>query len=177
VFLERRHRSSFGRLVERSAYIGYATPPLALALGFIFFVLRSAPWMYQTAALLVIAYIVHFLAQAVGPIRTSLFLATSRIEEASRSLGHGAFDTLRKVTFPLLRSGLVGAGALVFLSCIKELPLTFLLAPLNFQTLALKVYSYTTEAMFAEAAPHAMAIIVLSVVLVGVLFKHSVEFR
>jgi iron(III) transport system permease protein len=176
-FLERRHRSAFGRLVERSAYIGYATPPLALALGFIFFVLRSAPWIYQTAALLVIAYIVHFLAQAVGPIRTSLYLATSRMEEASRSLGHGAFDTLRKVTLPLLRPGLIGAGALVFLSCIKELPLTFLLAPLNFQTLALKVYGYTTEAMFAEAAPYAMAIIVLSVALVGVLFKHSVEFR
>ena len=73
-------------------------------------------------------------------------------------------------------SGLLGAGALVFLSCIKELPLTFLLSPLNFQTLALRVYSYTSEAMFAEAAPHAVAIVVLSAVLIGVLFKKSVEF-
>jgi len=175
-FLERRHESGLTQAIGRSVYIGYATPPLALALGYIFFVLRSAPWLYQTAGLLVVVYAVHFLAQAVGPVRTSLFLATPRVEEASRSLGQGSFETLRKVTFPLLRPGLIGAGALVFLSCIKELPLTFLLSPLNFQTLALRVYSYTSEAMFAEAAPHAVSIVVLSAILIGVLFKKSVEF-
>jgi iron(III) transport system permease protein len=176
-FLERRHRTGLTQLIGSSVYIGYATPPLALALGYVFFVLRAAPWLYQTAGLLAIAYTVHFLAQAVGPVRTSLFLATPRVEEASRSLGQGPFETLRKVTFPLLRPGLVGAGALVFLSCIKELPLTFLLAPLNFQTLAIRVYGFTSEAMFAEAAPHAVSIVVLSAVLIGLLFKNSVEFR
>ena len=175
-FLERRHETGLTQLLGRSVYVGYATPPLALALGYIFFVLRSAPWLYQTAALLVIVYAIHFLAQALGPIRTSLYLATPRVEEASRSLGQGAFETIRKVTFPLLRPGLLGAGAIVFLSCIKELPLTFLLSPLNFQTLALRVYSYTSEAMFAEAAPHAVTIVVLSALLIGVLFKKSVEF-
>jgi iron(III) transport system permease protein len=175
-FLERRHRTGLTQLIGRSVYIGYATPPLALALGYIFFVLRSAPWLYQTAGFLVIVYTVHYLAQAVGPVRTSLFLATPRVEEASRSLGQSPFETLRKVTFPLLRPGLIGAGALVFLSCIKELPLTFLLAPLNFQTLALRVYGFTSEAMFAEAAPYALAIVVLSAASTAMFFKKSLEF-
>ena len=176
-FIEHRYGSKTAHIMGRSVYLGYALPPLALALGLIFLVLRAAPWMYQTGLLLVIAYVVHFLAQAVGPVRTTLFVATPTIEEASRTLGVGAFGTLRRVTLPLLRPGLIAAAAMVFLSAIKELPLTYLLAPLDFQSLALKVYGFTTEAMFAEAAPYALAIVALSMVLVGVLFRHSSEFK
>ncbi len=175
-WLERRYRSGLSQVMGRAVYIGYATPPLALALGFIFFVLRASPWLYQTAALVVVAYTIHFLAQAVGPVRSRLYLATPRTEEASRSLGFGPFATMRRITYPILRPGLVAAAALVFLSCIKELPLTFLLAPLDFQTLALRVYGFTTEAMFEQAAPYAVSIVLLSTVLIGVLFKRNVEF-
>ena len=90
-------------------------------------------------------------------------------------LGFGALATFRRVTLPILRPGLVAGCALVFLSCIKELPLTFLLAPLNFETLALNVYGYATEAMFAEAAPYALAIILISAALATVLFRHTPE--
>lgn len=176
-FIEQRYRSKTAHIMGRSVYIGYAMPPLALALGLIFLVLRVTPWLYQTAGLLVMAYIVHFLAQAVGPVRTTLYLATPTIEEASRSLGVGAFGTLRRVTLPILRPGLIAAAAMVFLSALKELPLTYLLAPLDFQSLSLKVYGFTTEAMFAEAAPFAVTIVALSFVLVGVLFKHGAEFK
>jgi len=174
-YLSRRHPSPISQVMERSAYVGYATPALAFALGLVFLSLNAVPWMYQTAGLLVFAYAMHFLAQAVGPIRTGLYLATPRIEEASRSLGHGALSTFRRVTLPLLRPGLVAAAALVFLSCIKELPLTFLLAPLNFETLALNVYGYATEAMFAEAAPYALVIILISTALATVLFRQTRE--
>ncbi|MCH7549796.1 MAG: iron ABC transporter permease [Candidatus Krumholzibacteriota bacterium] len=174
-YLSRRHPSAISQIMERSAYVGYATPALAFALGLIFLSLSTVPWVYQTAGLLIFAYTMHFLAQAIGPIRAGLYLATPRIEEASRSLGFGALATFRRVTLPILRPGLVAGCALVFLSCIKELPLTFLLAPLNFETLALNVYGYATEAMFAEAAPYALAIILISAALATVLFRHTPE--
>jgi iron(III) transport system permease protein len=134
-------------------------------------VLRAAPWFYQTAGLLVFAYTVHFLAQAVGPVRAGLHVATPRIEEASRSLGFGPIATFRRVTLPILKPGLVAAATLVFLSCIKELPLTIILAPLDFETLALKVYGYATEAMFAQAAPYALTIVLLSALLASILYR------
>jgi iron(III) transport system permease protein len=137
--------------------------------------LRAAPWLYQTAGLLVFAYTVHFLAQAIGPVRAGLHTATPRIEEASRALGLGPIATFRRVTLPILRPGLAAAAVLVFLSCVKELPLTFILAPLNFDSLALNVYSYTTEAMFAEAAPFALAIVLLSALLTGIVFRRVGE--
>lgn len=174
-YLSRRYPSAISHALERAAYIGYATPALALALGLVVVVLRAAPWLYQTATLLVLAYTVHFLAQAVGPVRAGLHVATPRMEEASRSLGFGPVATFRRVTFPILKPGLVAAATLVFLSCMKELPLTIILAPLDFQTLALNVYSYATEAMFAQAAPFAMTIVLLSALLASILFHRLGE--
>lgn len=169
-YLSRRHASALTHVFERSAYIGYATPALALALGWVVVVLRTAPWFYQTAALLILAYTVHFLAQAVGPVRAGLHVATPRVEEAARALGLGPIATFRRVTLPILRPGLMAAAILVFLSCVKELPLTIILAPLDFETLALNMYAFTTEAMFAEAAPYALAIVLLSALLTSILF-------
>ncbi len=174
-YLSRRHASIMTRVLERSAYIGYATPALALALGWVVVVLRTAPWIYQTAALLVVAYTTHYLAQAIGPVRASLHVATPRIEEASRSLGVGPIATFRRVTLPILKPGLIAGAILVFLSCVKELPLTIILAPLDFETLALNMYAFTNEAMFAQAAPYALAIVLVSALLTSILFHRFGE--
>jgi iron(III) transport system permease protein len=79
------------------------------------------------------------------------------------------------VTLPILRPGLVAAAILVFLSCLKELPLTIILAPLDFHTLALRMYAFTNEAMFAQAAPYALAIVLLSALLTSILFHRLGE--
>jgi iron(III) transport system permease protein len=157
-----RYPSSFSRLLERVAYIGYATPPLAFALSLIFFVLWAVPSIYQTLWVLIYAYTLHFLAEAIGPVRSSLYQASPRIEEAARSLGYSSLAAFFKATFPLLIRGLTVSVAFVFLSAMKELPITFLLSPLGYQTLAVNVWSYTSEAMFAEAAPYALMILLFS---------------
>ncbi len=56
---------------------------------------------------------------------------------------------------------------------LKELPLTFLLSPIGFDTLAKNVWSYTGEAMFAEAAPYALGIVLLSGLLTGLLLREG----
>jgi len=172
-YISVRYPSALSRSVERIAYFGYATPPLALALAFVFFSLNSVPVLYQTLTLLIIAYSLHFLAEAIGPVRSALYQAPPRLEEAARSLGLPPFEAFMKSTFPLLRSGIVAGAALVFLSCMKELPITFLLAPIGYQTLALNVWSYSNEAMFAEAAPFALTILVFSSLFMGILFSRE----
>ena len=168
-YLGVRYPSAISRLLERVAYIGYATPPLAFALALIFFTLRAIPGIYQTLWVLIFAYTLHFLAEAIGPVRSGLYQAPPRLEEAARSLGYRPFKAFFKATFPLLRGGLTASTALVFLSAMKELPLTMLLAPAGYETLAINVWSYTTEAMFAEAAPYALAILLFSALFVGLL--------
>lgn len=172
-YISVRFPSPLSRGLERIAYFGYATPPLALALAFVFFSLSSFPMLYQTMTLLVVAYSLHFLAEAIGPVRSALYQASPRIEEAARSLGLAPFQAFLQSTFPLLKNGMIAGAALVFLSCMKELPITFLLSPIGFETLALNVWSFSNEAMFAEAAPFALTILVFSSVFMGILFSRE----
>lgn len=168
-----RYKGKFTDSLERVAYLGYATPPLAFALAFVFFSLYVSPFLYQTLLLLVIAYSLHFLAEGIGPVRSALYQAPPQLEEAARSLGYSPLKSFVKVTLPLLRGGIIATASLVFLSAMKELSITFLLSPIGYNTLALSVWSYTGEAMFAEAAPFALTILIFSTLFVGLLFTRE----
>ena len=172
-YLGVRHRSAWTQGIERIAYLGYATPPLAFALALIVFTLGAVPIAYQTLGLLVMAYALHFMAEAIGPIRSALYQAPPNLEEAARSLGRTPLGAFTSVTFPLMRRGLLVSIAFVFLSAMKELPITFLLAPVGFETLALNAWSYAEEAMFAEAAPYALTIMFFSACFVGLLLTRE----
>jgi len=173
-FLAVRYRSRLTWLFERSVYVGYATPPLAFALGLIFFSLRLKEWtnlpsIYPTAGLLVYAYGLHFLAESLGPVRGAILSARVRLEEASHSLGHGSVSTFCHITVPMIRTGVVVGMVFVFLSAMKELPMTALLQPFEFSTLAYNVWDATNESDFAAAAPYALTIVLFSSIFVGLL--------
>ena len=170
-YLGIRYPSRLSSFVERIAYLGYATPPLAFGLAFAFFALFLLPFLYQSLALLVIAYVLHFMAEGLGPVRSALYQTPPRLEEASYSLGASTRKTFINITLPLLRGGMMASAVFVFLSAMKELSLTFLLSPTGFGTLAVNMWSYASEAMFAEAAPFALALLVFSSLFVGFLFN------
>ena len=168
-----RYPSRISNALARIAYVVYAIPPLAFALSLIFFLLNTASFIYKTLPVLIYACTLHFLAEAIGPVRSTLYQASPNLEEAARSLGYSRIQAFFRTLFPILTRGMLTATALVFLATMKELPLTFLLSPPGYETLALNVWSYTTEAMFAEAAPYALAILIFSGLFVGVLIRHE----
>ena len=168
-----RFPSRLSAVLERLTYVGYALPGIVVALALVFFGVRYAPWLYQTTAMLVFAYTVLFLPQALGTVRASLLQINPHLEEAARSLGHNATSTMLSVTFPLVRSGLVTGAAIVFLTTMKELPATLLLAPIGFDTLATRIWSWTVEAFFAQAAPYALILVLASTVSVAILLAHE----
>lgn len=151
-----------GRTVEGACWVGHSLPGVVVALSLVFFGARVVPSLYQTHWMLTLAYVVLFLPQALGAIRASLLQISPSVEEASRLLGRGSVATARRVVLPLARPGLLAGGALVFLTCMKELPATLLLAPTGYPTLATQVWSATSEALFARAAPSALALVLLS---------------
>ncbi|MFP6616265.1 MAG: iron ABC transporter permease [Candidatus Hydrogenedentota bacterium] len=169
VYMSVRMPSRLTLLMERVAYLGYSIPALAFALGLVSFSLKLAPGMYQTLFLLVYAYLIHYLAEAIGPIRSALYQTSPGVEEAARSLGCSRFQAILRTTLPMIRNGVLISMAFVFLSCMKELHLTIILSPLGYNTLALEVWSYIEEAYFAEAAPFALTILLFSGMFVGVL--------
>lgn len=154
-----RHRGGIAAFIERSTYAGFALPGIVIGLAFVFFAARYLPWIYQTLPLLVLAYLVRFVPQAVGATRGSLLQVSPRIEEAARTLGRSPGGVLRDVVIPVIRPGLVAGGALVFLTAMKELPTTILLAPTGFDTLAVRIWSATSEGFFARAAAPALVMV------------------
>ncbi|WP_119067529.1 ABC transporter permease [Rubrobacter indicoceani] len=159
-----RFRGRMSSAVEKLAYLGYALPGIALALALVFFGANYAPWAYQTTGLLVFAYVIHFLPQALGATRAGLLQVRPSVEEAARGLGKGPLGVLASVTAPLASPGIMAGAALVFLTTMKELPATLLLSPTGFETLATRVWSATGEAFFARAAAPALLLIVISAI-------------
>ncbi|MEO6317263.1 MAG: iron ABC transporter permease [Acidimicrobiales bacterium] len=164
-----RRGGRLGRLVEGACWVGHSLPGVVVALALVFFGARVAPSIYQTHWLLTLAYVVLFLPQALGAIRSSLLQISPSLEEASRLLGRGSLATTFRVVIPLARPGLLAGGSLVFLTCMKELPATLLLAPTGYPTLATQVWSSTSEAFFARAALPALALVLLSSIPMAIL--------
>ena len=157
-----RHPGRMAGFIERLSYLGYALPGIVLALALVFFGANFAPGVYNTLALLVFAYAVHFLPQAVGATRFALLQVRPSVEEAARGLGRGPAGVVTTVTAPLASSGILAGAALVFTTTMKELPATLLLSPLGFDTLATSIWTATSEAFFARAAAPALLLIAVS---------------
>jgi iron(III) transport system permease protein len=168
-----RYPSPLARLVDRLAFIGYAVPPLAFALAMVFLALTSLPTLYQTLALLVLAYALNFLPLALGPLRATLYQIPKSVEEAARTLGYGPLKVFWHILLPLTRRGVVVAGVMVFVIAMKELPIAFLLAPTGFRSLAIVMFGRTSEGMLIQAAPYALLIVLLSSAVVWVVFRQE----
>ena len=148
--------------IERCSYIGFGLPGIVVALSLVFFGANYLPWIYQTLPLLVFAYLILFLPQTVGTVRSSLLQINPQVEEVARSLGRTPWQTLREITLPLVRSGILSGTVLVFLTAIKELPATLLLAPIGFKTLATQIWQATENISFAEAAAASLVMLLVS---------------
>ncbi len=157
-----RYRSFLTVALERSTYVGFGLPGIVVALALVFFGANLLTPLYQTIALLVLAYVILFLPQAVGAARTALLQVNPHVEEASRSLGMSHLGTTVRVTAPLIRTGVMAGAALVFLSAMKELPATLLLSPIGMKTLATVTWSAADSGFLARAATPALLLVLVS---------------
>jgi iron(III) transport system permease protein len=167
-----RHRSRLGEVANAVVVAGFALPGLAVALALVFWTVdapRPLSSAYQTLPLLVFAYVVHFGAQALRTAQVAVAGVPQSLDEAARSLGAGRRRRWLRVELPLSTPALLAGGGLVLLSTMKELPVTLLLAPSGFQTLATKVWVSTEDAFFADASAAALVLIALSAVLTWLL--------
>lgn len=166
-----RYPSRLTAAVEGALYSAYAMPGIIVALATVFFVINVTPVVYQSLLVLVMAYAVRFLPQAVGPTRSSLAQVGPRLIEAARTLGDGPAVAFRSIAMPLLLPGVAAGMALVFLTTVKELPLTLLLGPTGFDTLATQIWGAATEGFYARAAAPAAMLMLLSAATVGMILR------
>jgi iron(III) transport system permease protein len=157
-----RYPGIISTILERTTYIGYALPGIVVALALVFFGAHYANPIYQTMWLLIFAYLILFLPQAVGASRASLLQITPHVEEAAQSLGAKTLQVLGTITLPLVQSGVLAGAVIIFFTTMKELPATLILSPIGFKTLATSIWSATSEAFFARASAPALLLILIS---------------
>jgi len=126
---------------------------------------------YKTLSLLVFAYVVRFVPQAVGSIRTSTMQVDRRLTDAARTLGRSPLSAFRHVTLPLIAPGIATGAALVFLTTMKELPATLLLRPLGFDTLVTYIWRVQEAGAYGQAAVPALVLVVVSGLSMAVILK------
>lgn len=167
------HDTWVATLFERTTYVGFAVPGIVLALALVYFGAGYIPWIYQTLPLLVFAYVVRFVPQVVGSARTSILQVDPQLIEASRTLGESSLGAFRYVTLPLVRSGIVAGAALVFLTTMKELPVTLVLRPSGFDTIVTQIWRAQETALYQYAAVPALLLLGISGVSMAVLLAQE----
>ncbi len=172
-----RYPNPFTKFISRLCQVGYALPGVVIALSLVLLVNRLLPFLYATPFVVVIAYVLRHMPQAVRASESALKQLSPSLEEASRTLGRTSLQTILQVTIPLILPGLLAGGSLVFLTSLKELPATLLLRPAGFDTLAVRVWTWAGEGFYLQAAPAAFILILASALPLYFLLRREQIFR
>ncbi|MDP8918351.1 MAG: iron ABC transporter permease [Pseudomonadota bacterium] len=162
------------------AGLGYAVPGTVLALGLMTPLvgidnLIGTLWRTTTgeriglvlmgaAGGIIIAYVIRFLSIATGSLSAGLDRVSPSLEDAARTLGSSQREMVWKIQLPLMRPALASAALLIFVDCIKELPATLLLRPLNTETLSTLVYTYASRGRFEDGSLAALVIVLVGLI-------------
>ena len=163
VFALLARRSGGDRVVHAAGFtagLGYAVPGTVLAVGAMWLLVaaeRAFPWLAgltlsSSLLAVLLALTVRFFRVGHESVETAFQALRPSLLESARLLGVPARERLRRVVLPLLRPGLVAAVLLVLVETVKELPATLMLRPFGWDTLAVKIYSHTSEGLWAQAA-------------------------
>lgn len=193
IYASRYTRSRLIPVETRIASMGYALPGGILALGLLFMLGRMDAGIDQfarsafgvstgllftgSAAAVIIACTIRFIALAEGAIRSGHDKLPPNIEPAARSLGRTAGQSARTVLLPLLTPAILTAAVLVFVDTIKELSATILLRPFGFNTLATYVYEQASRGAPEDGAFAALMIVATALVPVIILSRMLADDR
>jgi len=168
------------------AGVGYAFPGTILALGTLFFITIIQDSVNNffnifgvdinlvligSYTALIFAYVSRFNAVAFGAINSGINRIPPNMIEASQTLGHSFIFSIKNVILPLLRPSIITAAILSFVDIIKELPITLLLRPFNFETLATFVYQYANDEMLEKSSIAAILIVLIGLVPILIMSK------
>ena len=185
---------NFGNRISKSKFLdnlslfsisGYAIPGVILAVAFItffswfsdfltdFFGFISIKKIFIGSVIgLILAYFIRFYSLAFNGIKSSYLKMNQSIDESSYLLGYSKFRTFRKIHFPYLKNSIFLIGILIAIEIIKELPITLILRPFNFETFATKAYAYASQDLLEAAALPSLFLIFWAGLLIFFTSKH-----
>ncbi len=183
--LTRLRPGIISKIYARIVILGYSIPASIIAIAVLVFFIaidRSLGDVYNlfgfkklfltsSPIILIFALTIRFMAIGFNNIESGYSKMGKKYYEASKLLGKGEWETFYKVDFPMIKPAIISASILAFVDVLKELPLTLILRPFNFDTLATRVYTYAGDEMIHEASVYSLMIIAVSVIALIILTK------
>jgi iron(III) transport system permease protein len=187
IYSARINKSIAGKIVKQLVSIGYALPGAVIAVGVM--IVAGIADEYLEIALnrggilltkllisgsifsVIYAYLIRFMAVSLHPLEGNFEQQCANLDEASRSLGKSHWQTLIKVNIPVLKPAILSAALLVFVDVMKELPLTLILRPFNFDTLATKAFEFANDEMLRESSSASLLIVLTGIVPILLIHK------
>ncbi|WP_411954167.1 ABC transporter permease [Alkalibacillus sp. S2W] len=185
----RLNRGLLAKIFPKVTILGYSIPGAVIAVGVVTLFtaidrqlfgfyewLGFEPTLVLSTSLLMLifAYVIRYLAVGYNSIDSGFERIGTNFTEASRMLGMNVTKSFFKVDMKLIRGAIFGGFILAFIDIMKELPLTLILRPFNFDTLATKAFQYATDEMIQRAAMPSLLIILVSGIAIYV-FHHVLE--
>ena len=186
--------SNYGNRVSKSKLLnylsafsisGYAIPGVILAVAFITFIswlsdtfsstfgfTSFKPLFIGSVIGLVLAYFVRFFSLSFNGIKSGYLKINQSIDDSAYLLGYSKFKTFTRVHVPYLKSSVFLVGVLISIEIIKELPITLILRPFNFETFATKAYSYAAQDLLEAAAFPSLCLIIWASLFILLISKY-----
>mgnify|MGYP001421212601 FL=1 len=167
--------SKFLNLLTTFSVSGYAIPGVILAVAFITFIawfdnniisyfdFNSIKSFFIGSILgLVIVYFIRFYSLACNGIKSGYEKINKSIDESAYLIGYSKMKTFLNIHVSYLRNSILLVSILVSLEIIRELPITLILRPFNFETFATTAYIYASEDLLEAAAVPSLFLIIIA---------------
>jgi len=185
----RLKESKLSRFITRLVNTGYSIPGAVIAVGILlplsaldrYINILAGSWWGITPGLiftgslagLLYAYTVRFMAIAYSSVESSMEKISPNTILAARALGSGPFRLIFKIKLPLILPGIIAGAILVFVDVMKELPITVMLRPLGYDTLAIWVWQMASESLWTSTSLPALAIVIAGLLPIKLLLNVS----
>lgn len=159
--------------------IGYAIPGAIIAVSMLFFLSglkdNFGIFAFGTLIILIYAYNIRFMATAYAPIKSATDKLGMSSYETSKLMGYGNIKSFLKVEFPILQPAILTGLLVAIVEILKELPLTLILRPFNYETLSTIAYQYAKNEMVKDASIYSLSIVAISIIPIIVFMKSKKE--
>ena len=175
-FFKKISRSKTIFFLSEIVSLTYALPGAVIALSLILIISAFSNFsgisiVFGSLSVLIYAYVMRYMAVGISPLKSSFEKHPESFDQTGRNLGMTSYKIFSKIHLPINKTSILIAFILCFVDIIKELPITLILRPFNFDTLAVKTYEYAIEEMIAKSSIYSLIIILFGTVLLIFLRK------
>ncbi|WP_203246685.1 ABC transporter permease [Sporosarcina beigongshangi] len=174
------------KVLPKLTILGYSIPGAVIAVAVVttfialdkflapvyqFFGVDSVLVLSVSLFMLISAYVIRFFAIGYNSIESGFDKIGTDFRDASRMLGATSMRTFFKVDVPMMKGAIISGFTLVFVDILKEIPLTLILRPFNYDTLATKAFQYASDERIMEASQASLLIVGVSTIAIFVFHK------